>query len=47
MFPQHMDKVQNGPTIAYDYQTKFGGYIDKKDNVLEEIKKFIYETSLK
>jgi hypothetical protein len=47
MFPHHMDKVQNGPTIAYDYQTKFGGYIDKKDNVLEEIKKFIYETSLK
>lgn len=47
MFPQHMDKVQIGPKITYDYQTKFGGYIDKNYSVLEEIKKFVHEISIK
>lgn len=45
MFPQHMDKVQNGIQIIYDYKSKFGGYIDNKNNVLEEINRFIYEIS--
>lgn len=45
MFPQHMDKVQTGTKIMYNYQTKFGGYIDKKYNVLNEIKIFINELS--
>lgn len=47
MFPQHMDKVQSGPKTTYDYQTKFGGYIDKNYSVLEEIKKFVHEISIK
>lgn len=45
MFPKHINKVQNGPKLMYNYQTKFGGYIDKKNNVLKEINKFIYEFS--
>lgn len=45
MFPKHINKVQNGPKLMYNYQTKFGGYIDKKSNVLKEINKFIYEFS--
>ena len=31
----------------YNYKTKFGGYIDNKDNVLTEIKKLINESSIK
>lgn len=45
LFPHHMNKVQDGPKIIYDYYTKFGGYISKKNNVLGEIKKFIHEIS--
>lgn len=45
LFPQHVGKVQSGSKIIYNYQTKFGGYIDSKNNVLSEIKKFIYEIS--
>jgi hypothetical protein len=45
IFPKHINKVQNGPKLMYNYQTKFGGYIDKKSNVLKEINKFIYEFS--
>lgn len=47
LFPQHMDKVQNGDKIKYDYYTKFGTYIDKKYNVLEDIKNLINEFSSK
>lgn len=45
MFPKHINKVQNGPELIYNYQTKFGGYINKKSNVLKEINKFVYEFS--
>jgi len=47
LFPHHIDKVQIKPKVMYDYKTKFGDYIDKKYNVLEDIKKFIYEISSK
>ena len=47
LFPHHIDKVQNGLKIMYNYKTKFGGYIDKKYNVLNEIKKLINESSIK
>jgi hypothetical protein len=47
MFPQHINKVQNGPLIRYNYLTKFGGYTDKKNNVLKDIKKFIDEIGSK
>jgi nucleoside-diphosphate-sugar epimerase len=47
LFPHHIDKVQNGLKIMYNYKTKFGGYIDNKDNVLTEIKKLINESSIK
>jgi ABC-type antimicrobial peptide transport system permease subunit len=47
LFPEHMDKVQNGSKVIYDYHTKFGGYILNKHNVLKEIKQFINESSVK
>jgi hypothetical protein len=47
LFPHHIDKVQNGPKIMYDYKTKFGGYIDNKNNVLKQIKKLVNEFSTK
>jgi hypothetical protein len=47
LFPEHMDKVQNGSKVIYDYRTKFGGYISNKHNVLKEIKQFINEFSVK
>lgn len=45
LFPEHIDKVKDGPRIIYNYQTKFGTYIDNKHNVLKEIKTFINEFS--
>jgi len=47
LFPEHMDKVQNGSKVTYDYHTKFGGYISNKNKVLNEIKQFINEFSIK
>jgi hypothetical protein len=47
LFPQYIDKVQTGSKIIYDYQTKFGGYIDNKNNVLKQIKKLVNEFSTK
>ena len=47
LFPEYMDKVQNGSKVTYDYHTKFGGYISNKHNVLKEIKQFINEFSVK
>jgi hypothetical protein len=47
LFPEHSDKVQNGGKVTYDYHTKFGGYISNKHDVLNEIKQFINEFSVK
>ena len=47
LFPQHIDKVQTGSKLIYDYQTKFGGYIDNKESVLKQIKKLVNEFSVK
>lgn len=47
LFPQHIDRVQTGSKIIYDYQTKFGGYIDTKNSVLKQIKKLVNELSVK
>jgi hypothetical protein len=47
LFPHHIDKIKSGQKIVYNYQTKFGGYIDKKHSVLNEIKKLINEFSIK
>jgi hypothetical protein len=48
LFPQHMDKVKFMENrIVYDYQTKFGTYISSKEEVLNDIKKFINEFSIK
>jgi hypothetical protein len=47
LFPEHMDKVQSGNRVIYDYHTKFGGYISNKDKILKEIKQFINEFSSK
>ena len=47
LFPEHMDKVQNGNKIVYNYLTKFGSYIENKSSVLRDIKKFINEFSVK
>jgi hypothetical protein len=44
---QYIDKVQNGSKVTYDYHTKFGGYISNKNKVLNEIKQFINEFSIK
>ena len=48
LFPhiKNLINYDNKP-IIYDYKTKFGGYIDNKDNILQQIKKFIYEISFK
>lgn len=47
LFPQHIDKVQTTSKIEYNYQTKFGRYIDSKDNVLKQIKELVNEFSIK
>jgi hypothetical protein len=47
LFPQHIDKVQTGSKIIYDYQTKFDRYIDNKESVLKQIKKLVNEFSIK
>jgi hypothetical protein len=47
LFPECVDKVQNGSKVTYDYHTKFGGYILNKNKVLTEIKQFINEFSIK
>jgi hypothetical protein len=47
LFPHHIDKVQSGLKIMYNYKTKFGGYIDTKNNVLKQIKELINESSIK
>jgi hypothetical protein len=47
LFPHYIDKVNSGNTVEYDYKTKFGGYVDTRDNVLNEIKELINESSIK
>jgi hypothetical protein len=47
LFPEYIDKVQNGSKVTYNYHTKFGGYISNKNKVLNEIKQFINEFSIK
>lgn len=47
LFPHHVDKVQNASKIEYNYQTKLGGYIDNKDNILKQIKQLVNEFSTK
>lgn len=43
LFPSLKDKVTFSNRIEYDYTTKFGVYIETKDNVLQQIKKLINE----
>lgn len=44
-FPDLKNKVNNNlPLVEYDYTTKFGDYIDTKENVIMDIKKFINES---
>jgi hypothetical protein len=48
LFPHYIDKVKNGDFIMYNYKTKFGNYyISDKHTVLNEIKQFINEFSIK
>jgi len=48
LFPHHVDKVKfMDKRIVYDYETRFGNYISTKEEVLNEIKKFINEFSTK
>lgn len=45
LFPHLMNQINhNLPIMKYDYTTKFGGYIDNKENVIMDIKKFINES---
>jgi hypothetical protein len=48
-FPEYIDIVKNDDLIKYDYKTIFNsnGYIDNKENVLNNIKNFINEYSNK
>jgi hypothetical protein len=42
------DKVKNGDFAIYNYKTKFGDdYISNKNKVLNEIKQFVNEFSIK
>jgi hypothetical protein len=48
LFPQHVDKVKFMENrVVYDYETRFGKYISTKEEVLNDIKKFINEFSTK
>ncbi len=48
LFPKvNIDNLYKGDNITYDYTTKFGGYILNKEDVINEIKKFINEISIK
>ena len=48
LFPRHIDKVKFMENrIVYDYETRFGKYISTKEEVLNDIKKFINEFSIK
>jgi hypothetical protein len=47
LFPQHKNNVIFKNRIEYNYKTKFGGYIDTKDNMLKKINKFKNEFSIK
>jgi hypothetical protein len=48
LFPHHMDKVKFlDNRVVYDYETRFGKYISIKEEILNEIKKFINEFSTK
>lgn len=46
LFPEvNYKELKFGNPIIYDYTTKFGGYISNKKDVLNDIKKLIYEFS--
>jgi nucleoside-diphosphate-sugar epimerase len=48
LFPNHVDKVSfQNKKIEYNFKTKYSktGYIESSDNVLKQIKNFIYEFS--
>lgn len=49
LFPQYIDKVKDGSKVTYNYRTKFrfSNYISSKNEVLNEIKQFINEFSVK
>lgn len=48
LFPYYINKVKNGDFIIYNYKTKFGNYyISDKNKVLNEIKQFVNEFSIK
>lgn len=47
LFPNYINSVKNKNKVEYNYQTKFGGYISNKYTVLNEIKQFINEFSIK
>ena len=48
LFPHYIDKVKNGDFAIYNYKTKFGDdYISNKNKVLNEIKQFVNEFSIK
>lgn len=51
LFPQHKNLVKKGPSLVYDYKTKYNcnreGYILNYNQVLEDIKKFQNEFSSK
>lgn len=42
-FPEHCKKVQKKNKVVYNYRTKFGGYLDNRQNVLQQIEKLINE----
>jgi hypothetical protein len=49
LFPQYVDKVKDGSKVTYNYRTKFrfSNYISSKNEILNEIKQFINEFSIK
>lgn len=48
LFPNvNIDNLYKGDTIIYDYTTKFGTYILNKETVINEIKTFVNEISVK
>jgi nucleoside-diphosphate-sugar epimerase len=49
LFPNHVDKVKHDKLNTYDYKTNLteSGYISSKEDVLDDIKTFIYEIGVK
>jgi len=49
LFPKHVDKVQYKDSIVYNFKTNLTefGYLKTKESVLEDLKNFICEISIK